>query len=138
MSKENARLFIKEIDKNPQLCALVNAEGADYVSIARDAGFELTQTELDEAVQEIRDERRNSVIESLSPEDLDKVAGGTDDMCPRNFFDIHEDAPDGHEIGCIIPWHHKDWCDENKIYCGGNYLCYVNSYECTVGGGTSG
>ena len=84
MSKENAKLFIQKVDKNPELCALVNADGADFVSIARDAGFELTQEELDEAIQEIRKERKNAVIESLSPEDLDKVADGSD--CPRNSF----------------------------------------------------
>ena len=136
MSKENAMLFIEKVNTSPELRNLVNAEGADFVSIAKDAGFEVTQEELDDAVEELREARKNAIIEQLSPEELDMVAGGA--RCPEMFLDKHEDAPDGHEIGCFIPWHGKDWCDENGIYCDRNYLCYTRWHECTTYGGSTG
>lgn len=136
MSKENALLFLEKVNKDRELNDLVNQEGADFVKIAKDAGLDLTQEELDEAVEELRERRKNAVLETLSPEELEKVAGGTD--CPQMFFDIHEDAPDGHEIGCFIPWHGKDWCNENNTYCNRNYICYTHYHECiSYGGSTS-
>ena len=51
----------------------------------------------------------------LTPDELDKAAGGT--------WWTGEDAPDGHEMGCAISWHHYTYQKENNIWCNMSYYC---------------
>ena len=57
---------------------------------------------------------KEELPEKIPAEQLDQVAGG-------QFWP--DEAPDGHDMGCSIPWHHYDWSEENDIWCPNSYFC---------------
>ena len=57
----------------------------------------------------------------LNPDELDKAAGG--------WLWTSEDAPDGHEMGCIASYHHYNWSKENGIWCKQDYYCVSGYYS---------
>lgn len=82
--------------------------------IAKKLGFDLSATDLLEARKELRMAGSEAPAE-LSPQDLDKVAGG--------YWWTADDSPiDGHELFCLLAWHDIDWSQEHDDYCTSNYL----------------
>ena len=105
MSLENVKRFKEDVEKNEELKNKImneleaqkdngKKEKELITEIANKNGYEFTEEEL------IKD---GATIHKLSDEELANVSGG---MC-------NEDAPDGHEVGCIKVWY-KNW--ENYYY----------------------
>lgn len=68
MSQEDLRKFLEAVRQNTSLQEKLKAEGADPVAIAREAGFVITQADLNH-----HQARR---IQELSDEELETAAGG--------------------------------------------------------------
>ena len=114
MALENARAFLEQVMKDKALRArTAEKEPAEVVAIARELGLEATAEELEQAVKAMRQEAGEP--KELTPDELDKAAGGT--------WWTGEDAPDGHEMGCAISWHHYMYQKENNIWCNLAYYC---------------
>ncbi len=52
MSEKDAQAFFDHVDRDPELQARLKAVSANYIAIARDCGYDLTQQELREHLQE--------------------------------------------------------------------------------------
>jgi predicted ribosomally synthesized peptide with nif11-like leader len=63
MSQEDLQKFLEAVRQDPSLQEKLQAEGADPVAIAREAGFSVTQAEV-------------TRFANLSDEDLEDAAGG--------------------------------------------------------------
>ena len=59
-------------------------------------------------------ENEADLVEELEPGEMDMVAGGA------LFFG--DDASDGHEMGCVMAYHHYDWSAENNAWCSQNHF----------------
>ena len=91
----------------------VMEEGAaEVVEIAKELGFDMTVEELEEAMKALRQAAMQETKE-LSLEEMDQAAGGT--------FWGGEDAPDGHEMGCLASYHHEKKCLAEGWYCSSKY-----------------
>ena len=73
----------------------------------------ITAEELEQAVKAMRQEAEEP--KELTLDEMDKAAGGV--------WWTGEDAPDGHEMGCAISWHHYTYQKENNIWCNMSYYC---------------
>ena len=117
MALENAKKFLEQAMKDEALRARVSEkEPEEVAAIAGELGFEVTAAELTQAELALR--RASAKGEEnmeLSVNDLDQVAGGD--------FWAGDDAPDGHEMGCAISWHHYTYQKENNIWCNMSYYC---------------
>ena len=80
---------------------------AELVSLANEAGYDVTLDALIEADRELRASVADKT--ELSENELEKVAGGA---CRDS-----EDAPDGHEPGCAISYHDYSYQKNNNIWC---------------------
>ena len=107
MSVENVKKFREDFKENEELKGKVEKELEAYKDsgkkerelipeIARKLGYDFTDEEFSEANK------------TLSDEELANVSGG---MCTA-------DAPDGHELECILKWYHG-WSDyyNKKMIC---------------------
>ena len=91
-------------------------EPVEVVAIARELGFDVTAEELVQAEQALKNAAGNAEKPvELNVNDMDKVVGGS-------CF-LGEDAPDGHEMGCIAFYHHYNYQKENNIWCNKSYYC---------------
>ena len=114
MALENARKFLEQVMKDKALRArTAEKEPAEVVAIARELGLEATAEELEQAVKAMRQEAEEP--KKLTLDEMDKAAGGV--------WWTGEDAPDGHEMGCAITWHHYMYQKENNIWCNMSYYC---------------
>ena len=108
MSVENVNKFKKELVENKEVKEKVEKELESFKDsgkkerdlipdIARKLGYDFTDEEFKEA---------NKIV---SDEELSNVSGGK--------FWCGEDAPDGHELDCILTWYHgwQDYYFKNKI-----------------------
>ena len=126
MSKENAKKLFEELQTREDLKAKVQstADPADMVKIAADAGYDVT---LEELVEVDRDFRRSQAaktdetVKELSLDELEGVAGG--------LYWESEDAPDGHEMGCMVAYHHYGYQLENQVWCENAHWCVSKSIE---------
>ena len=112
MAKENAKKFLEKAMKDEALREVLagkTAEEATAEALAQ--GFEVTEEELVEAVKELRQEGRLQ----LSDSDLEKVSGGS--------WWQGEDAPDGHEMGCILSYHGYSWSKKHDTWCESSWYC---------------
>ena len=115
MALENARKFLEQVMKDKALRArTAEKEPAEVVAIAKELGFDVTAEELEEAVKAMR-KTAGEATKELSIDELGKVAGG--------IFWTGEDAPDGHEMGCFMTYHHRQWCADNNIWCKSTFYC---------------
>ena len=122
MGAENAKSFLKMDEGDEELRKRLGEKTPEQAAAAAaELGFELTADELLAAEAELRSEMAAKPVE-LSPEDMDRAAGG--------IWWYSEDAPDGHELGCVITYHGKGWARENKVWCKDNYFCYAHFEEC--------
>ena len=127
MAIEQARKFFEQVQADEDLRARTQqADLAEGVGIAAELGLEVTADELLEVTNELRAARGASAESPVELEDseLDKVAGGA--------YWEGEDAPDGHEMGCVWFYHGKAWQRENNIWCHSAYYCYSHWDECVV------
>ena len=117
MSKEIAKKLIAELQTNEELKAKIAGitDVAELTKKAVEAGYDVTEAELIEAEKEFRKTQAAKADEKLSLDDLEAAAGGR--------FGKDEEAPDGHEMGCAICFHHYDWSKENNIWCNYSYFC---------------
>jgi predicted ribosomally synthesized peptide with nif11-like leader len=72
MSQEDLQKFLEAVRQDSSLQEKLQAEGADPVAIAGEAGYSITQPELIRA--------HASHIQNLSDEELEGAAGGTSIM----------------------------------------------------------
>ena len=115
MALENARKFLEQVMKDKALRArTAEKEPAEVVAIARELGLEATAEELEQAVKAMR-KTAGEATKELSIDELGKVAGG--------IFWTGEDAPDGHEMGCFMTYHHHQWSVDNNIWCKSTFYC---------------
>ena len=123
MALENAKKFLEQAMKDEALRARVSEkEPAEVAAIAGELGYEVTAAELTQAELALRlaPANREKSVE-LNVNDLAQVAGGM-------FWD-GDDAPDGHEMGCFITYHHWLTCEENKWWC---KHFYYNEYGAVI------
>ena len=89
MSQEDLTQFLEAIRQDSSLQAKLQAEGADPVAIAKEAGFSITKAEL------IRHQAGR--IGELSDKDLENLAGAA--VLP----DTDKDCPYDHTVICNFP-----------------------------------
>ena len=112
---ENTKQFLEQAMKDEALRGRVMEKGpAEMVAIAKELGFDVTAEELEEAVKAMR-KAAGEATKELSIDELGKVAGG--------IFWTGEDAPDGHEMGCFMTYHHHQWSVDNNIWCKSTFYC---------------
>ena len=112
---ENTKQFLEQVLKDKALRACTaEKEPAEVVAIAKELGFDVTAEELEEAVKAMR-KAAGEAAKELSINELGKVAGG--------IFWTGEDAPDGHEMGCFMTYHHHQWSVDNNIWCKSTFYC---------------
>ncbi len=118
MSKETAKKLIAELQTNDELKAKVQGitDPAQLVKAAASAGYDVTAEEMAAAEKIFRSEKAGKT--KLSVEELDAVAGG--DVWTG------DDAPDGHEMGCLTSYHGYDYQQENDIWCYNSFYCVSN------------
>ena len=115
MALENAKKFLEQAMKDEVLRARVSEkEPGEVAAIAGELGFEVTAAELTQAELALRlaPANREKSVE-LNVNDLAQVTGGD--------FWAGDDAPDGHEMGCLITYHQWWTCEENKWWCHNYY-----------------
>ena len=121
MSKETAQKLITELQTNKELKAKIKGitDTEQLVKAAVDAGYDVTAEEMTAAEKEFRSEKAKKT--KLSVEELDAVAGGA--------VWKGEDAPDGHEMGCLASYHDYDYQKDTGTWCQDSYYCDHNSQE---------
>ena len=125
MAMESAKKFLEQVMTDEALRARVaTQEPAGVAEIAKELGFAMTVEELQAAEKELRraPENGEKPVE-LDLHEMDKIVGG------GGF--LGEDAPDGHEMGCLFIYHHYNYQKENDIWCNKSYYCN-HSYEIEV------
>ena len=124
MAREQTIELLKLLETDEALLEQVRDKKPDEVAeIARGLSFDITGDDLEAAIAEIKAERaRQQTPEEVPVDQLDRVAGGA-------FWD-GETAPDGHEMGCVIPWHGNEWQEKNKVYCHKMNLCNKYFHVC--------
>lgn len=119
MALGNAKLFLEKAMKDAELNEKVRMKGSgDVAALAEGMGYDFMPEELETALQEFR-QAPSSVPETLETEEMDRVTG--------SGIWSGEDAPDGHEMGCIIAYHGIEWQYEHEIWCKLVYFCYINN-----------
>ena len=115
MSKETAKKLIAELQTNNELKAKIKdiSDPAELAAKAVEMGYDVTLDELVEAEKKFKTEKAKKT--RLSVEELEAVAGG--------MVWHGEDAPDGHEMGCVVSYHDYDYQEEAGIWCEDNYYC---------------
>ena len=73
MSVEQAKAFAEKALKDPAILEKLNTEGADPVAIAKEHGHEFDEEHIEAGQAHLE-----SIIEEMSDEELNDVAGGMD------------------------------------------------------------
>ena len=114
MSIEEAKRFLEQVKADEQLQKRMSGLNPDEVEeFAKELGFDVTGEDLEKALRQLRQTEEQP--KELSPDELDNVAGG-------NLWE-GEDAPDGHEMGCFVTYHHYAYQKDNNIWCKHEYFC---------------
>ena len=123
MSKESAKKLISELQTNEELKAKIAGitDPAELTKKAVEAGYDVTEAELIEAEKEQRAAQAAKTDEKLSLDDLEAAAGG-------ELWE-GETAPDGHEMGCMVSFHGKEYQRTNNIPCHNEYYCSVAHWD---------
>ena len=126
MSKEIAKKLMAELGTNEELRAKVKGvtDTEELLKIAVEAGYDVTMEELIEAEHELKREKAAETDDKLSFDEIEEVAGGR--YLSGNL------APDGHEMGCVISYHHSGYSRDNDQWCSSNYYCSGNSLDCAA------
>ncbi len=125
MALENAKKFLEQVMADEALRErAAKMEPAGVADIAKEVGFDVTAEELDAAVRAMRQAAGEEPRE-LDLDEMGKTAGGA--------FGMGEDAPDGHEMGCMLTYHSKSWHIENNIWCKKEWYCNATYRDLTRG-----
>lgn len=121
---EFTKKLIEDIQTNEELMAKCSStnDPEELTKILNDAGYDVTKEEILTAEKEIKSQISKSSdesIEILSADKFEEVVGG--------WFDL-EEAPDGHDIGCVLTYHGEGWCRDNNTYCRNTYFCNGSRY----------
>ena len=128
MAFEKEKQFLEKMMADEDLRAKVEAADPEQIAeIARTAGFDISAEDLEKAANEAR-AKDDPEISKLSPEDMDKVAGGS----LSDWWPSGEDADDGHEMGCVFVYHYYGWSEENNQWCKSKWFCISNNYSDTA------
>ena len=73
MSVEQAKAFAEKALKDPAILKKLNTEGADIISIAKEHGHEFDEEHIEAGQAHLE-----SLLDEMSDEELDDVAGGVD------------------------------------------------------------
>ena len=73
MSVEQAKAFAKKALKDPAILEKLNSDGADILAIAKDHGHEFDEEHIEAGQAHLE-----SLLDEMSDEELDDVAGGVD------------------------------------------------------------
>ena len=111
MSRENAKIFLEQAMKDKALKARISdKEPVDVLAIAKELGLDVTADDLAQAERDLRNASGSAEVPvELALGEMDKVVGGSAFM--------GEEAPDGHEMGCIWFYHHYNYQKEINIWC---------------------
>ena len=71
MSVEQAKAFAEKALKDPAILEKLNSDGADVVAIAKDNGHEFDEDHIEAGQAHLE-----SLVDEMSDEELDDVAGG--------------------------------------------------------------
>ena len=130
MAIEKVKELLKTVRNDPQaqevlqkLDKFADVEGIIryFAEAAKRLGFDLTEEEIREGFKEAEAQRRKRTavvtdeIEKLPDDEMESAAGGV-------LWD-GEDAPDGHEMGCILTYHGRNWQIEHGIWCEHSFYC---------------
>ena len=119
MSVESARSFLEKAMHDETIMAEIRKREPEAIpALAGDMGFDATLEELEAAADECC-RTAGETPQELAPEEIDVMAGGT--------LWGGEDAPDGHEMGSALTYHHAGWSKENDMWCSRNFYC-ASSY----------
>lgn len=114
MSIETAKRFLEQVKADEQLQKRMSGlKPGEVEGFAKELGFDVTGEEVEKALRQLRETGEQP--KDLDPDELDNVAGG--------YWWMGEDAPDGHEMGCDITYHHYSYQKENNIWCNKEYYC---------------
>ena len=131
MSKKEAKRLLNDVLANEDLLVKLQEMSLEKaVEVTRGLGYDITAGELAGTLEEYRNEKAEEPVELLEDQ-LDKVAGGD------GALGESEEAPDGHDLGCLLAYHGKAWSRENNIFCHLNYYCYSSWDECVERGRTT-
>ena len=116
MALEHAKKFLEKAMKEPELNERIRMmETGEVVTSARNMGFDFIPEELDAALQEFR-QAANQIPEALDTDEMSRASGAS--------LWNGEDAPDGHEMGCMMTYHGREWSIEHDVWCKLMYSCY--------------
>lgn len=115
MAYEDAKNYLEKAIKDEELRTRLEGKEPDEAAVmAKELGFDVSAEEIVQAERDLRISSTEVNIE-LSPEDLDKAAGG--------YWWAADDSPiDGHELFCIFTWHDSSWSKEHDDWCTKNYI----------------
>ena len=129
MSRQDAKRLLQDFLADDKLLAQLQEKTLEEATeAARGLGYDVTEEEFAAEVEEYRATKAEEPVEPLE-EELDQIAGGV--------WGTGEIAPDGHEMGCFIPWHGRSWALDSDTYCNHNFYCYTHWDECVREGRTS-
>ena len=77
MSVEQAKAFAEKALKDPAILEKLNSDGADVVAIAKDHGHEFDEDHIEAGQAHLE-----SLVDEMSDEELDDVAGGAFSTMP--------------------------------------------------------
>lgn len=127
MALENEKKFLEKMMADDVLHAKVEAAPDQIAGIAAEAGFDINLADLEKAAKELRYASAPQIKE-LRKEEMDQVAGGV--------LWFGDDAPDGHEMGCVVAYHGYNWSVENNTWCTEMWSCLSNNIEGDPNDGT--
>ena len=133
MSKQEAQRLLQDVLADEDLLVQLQERSIEEAAeVARGLGYDATAQEIAAEFEEYRNAKADAEPVELLEEELDQVAGGG-----TGILGDLEEAPDGHDMGCVLPWHGKSWARENKTWCRRNYYCYSKWDECVQYGRTN-
>ena len=112
-----AQEALRQLDKSADVEGIIRY----FAEAAKRLGFDLTEEEIREGFKEVEEQRRKRTaavtdeIENLPDNEVESAAGG--------MLWNGEDAPDGHEMGCMLTYHGRDWQIMNHVWCEKSYYC---------------
>ena len=96
--------------------------------LAPQLGYDVNEAEIREAITAAAQARREKTaadIQALPDDDVEKAVGGGNE----DTFWTGEDAPDGHEMGCMLTYHTYQWQKDNDTWCKKEFYCSNRHYS---------
>ena len=129
MAIEQAKELLKTIRTDPKAKELFRDAAEprseeEMIRLCAEAapklGFDVSEIDIREALAAAAKERLNMTaagVQMVSDEDMANATGGDG----VGALWQGEDAPDGHEMGCIFTYHDSDWSVDNNVWCEKTY-----------------